>query len=52
MLELFLFFLASSEASHASPILPSELLIALHQISTDECELKIIMNGTRNCCND
>lgn len=36
---------AASEASHASPILPSELLIALHQISSEECELKIIMTG-------
>ena len=40
--------LASSEVSHASPILPSELLIALHQISSEECELKIIMNGKPN----
>lgn len=40
-----LLFLAASEVAHASPILPSELLIALHQISSDECELKIIMNG-------
>jgi hypothetical protein len=43
-----IFFSASSEVSHASPILPSELLIALHQISSEECELKIIMNGKKN----
>jgi hypothetical protein len=40
-----LFLLASSEALHASPILPFELLIALHQISSEECELKTVMNG-------
>jgi len=43
---------ASSEASHASPILPSELLIALHQISSEDCELKIIMNATTLCLNE
>lgn len=42
----FRFYLsAASEVAHASPILPSELLIALHQISSDECDLKITMNG-------
>jgi hypothetical protein len=40
-----LFLSASSEAVHASPILPFELLIALHQIPSEECELKIVMNG-------
>ncbi|CAF3054799.1 unnamed protein product, partial [Rotaria sp. Silwood2] len=43
---------ASSETSHASPILPSELLIALHQISPEECELKTIMNATTLCLNE
>ena len=37
--------LASPETSHTSPISPSELLIALHRIPREECELKIIMNG-------
>ncbi len=40
-----IFFSASSEVSHASPILPSELLIALHQISLEECELKTLIYG-------
>ncbi len=31
--------------SHTPSILPSELLIALHQISLEECELKTIING-------
>ncbi|CAF3368490.1 unnamed protein product [Rotaria sp. Silwood1] len=45
-------FSASPETSHASPILPSELLIALHQISSEECELKTTMNATTLCLNE
>ena len=39
--------LASPETSHASPISPSELLIALHRIPPEECEIKIVMAGKR-----
>ena len=41
-----LFVLASSKTSQASPISHAELLIALHQISPEECELKTIMSGS------
>ncbi|CAF1253475.1 unnamed protein product [Adineta steineri] len=43
---------ASSETSHASPIVPFELLIALHQISSEECELKTVMNAATLCLNE
>lgn len=40
-----LLVLASPKTSQVSPISHSELLIALHQISPDECDLKMIMSG-------
>ncbi|CAF4119508.1 unnamed protein product, partial [Rotaria magnacalcarata] len=43
---------SSPETSHASPILSSELLIALHQIPSEECELKTTMNATTLCLNE
>ncbi|CAF1109993.1 unnamed protein product [Adineta ricciae] len=43
---------ASPEAPHTSPILPFELLVALHQISPEECELKTVMNATTLCFNE
>ncbi|CAF0762345.1 unnamed protein product [Rotaria sordida] len=42
----------SSRTSYTSLILPSELLIALHQISLEECELKTIINATSICFNE
>ncbi|CAF0931067.1 unnamed protein product, partial [Didymodactylos carnosus] len=44
--------LNASAETYASPILPSELLIALHQISPEDCELKIIMTATSLCFNE
>jgi len=43
---------ASPETSHASPISPSELLIALHRISSEECEIKTVMAATALCLNE
>ncbi|CAF1452668.1 unnamed protein product [Adineta steineri] len=34
------------------PILPFQLLIALHQISSEECELKTVMNAATLCLNE
>ncbi|CAF1452649.1 unnamed protein product [Adineta steineri] len=34
------------------PILPFQLLIALHQISSQECELKTVMNAATLCLNE
>ena len=50
ILILHAYVLASSEAPHTSPILPFELLVALHQIPPEECELKTVMNGTFFLC--
>ncbi|CAF3376193.1 unnamed protein product [Rotaria socialis] len=42
----------SSRTLKTNLILPSELLIALHRISLEECELKTIINATSICFNE
>ncbi|CAF3463118.1 unnamed protein product [Rotaria sp. Silwood1] len=42
----------TSRSSQTNLLLPSELLIALHRISLEECELKTIINATSICFNE
>ncbi|CAF3451513.1 unnamed protein product [Rotaria sp. Silwood1] len=50
--EVFNRLLDTSRSSQTNLLLPSELLIALHRISLEECELKTIINATSICFNE
>ncbi|CAF2714412.1 unnamed protein product [Rotaria sp. Silwood2] len=50
--EVFNRLLDSSRTSQTSLLSPSELLIALHRISLEECELRTIINATSVCFNE